>query len=317
MKKQLISAILLISLSLSLCACGSSTDSAPVTGGDGIGIDPASVEISPPLSEAEQKLKDEQEAFEAGVALLEEGNYEDALLTFYEIESYAKVAEKVQEALEKMAEDESTPAAASSTADEPVFTVFEKESSLGVDDPAYFLIRVPAFATKYYDTDRLNTEIYAFYMKYIRNDLRELERTGDYSRGISFPYAGYEYHVNGNIISLLCEIQDYVGGRYCLAINTDPEGRELSREDVLSAAGMDEERFLARAREVIAAEFFDTLTDIPEGLLQEAEETRAKTLSEENLLDTQIFLSEEGRLSIYVRVYSMAGAGAYMHIVDL
>ena len=199
----------------------------------------------------------------------------------------------------------------------PVITVFQKEGDYidGVNNRFHYLYRIPAFAGDSGDIPRLNAEIFDFVTQVIG---RELEYT-DKNTGPSLlvTTADYEYHVNGDIVSLLCNIPNGWGDRRCLAVSIGPDGRELSREEVLAAAGMDEESFLARAREQLTAEYIHPLEEIPEALRGEAEEINAKTLSEENLLDTQLFLNGEGRLSMVVRVYTIAGGGMYWHIVDL
>ncbi len=109
--KKFIALALVLASGVALCAFA---DAAPTAAGTSEAVpvqaEPAGASGSAPLSRAELKQQAEQLVFDAGVTLLEEGKYDEALEAFGKIESYRKVADKVQETLTKKEEAESLAA---------------------------------------------------------------------------------------------------------------------------------------------------------------------------------------------------------------
>lgn len=221
-----------------------------------------------------------------------------------------------QEAAETAAESLSEESAGPDEAAVAVFTVYHKEGDYNdsIGNDYHYSFRIPAFAGESGDILRLNTETYDFYMSLIRRDLECIEENAGYS--LLAYNADYECHVNGSLVSLLCQVSNDWGQPRYRAVNIDAEGHELSRAEVLEAAGLDEEGFLTLAAEALKASFSDP-EKLPEEARPYAEEQNAKTLAEDNLLDTQLFLNGEGKLSMVVRVFVLAGPDYIWRVIDL
>lgn len=200
---------------------------------------------------------------------------------------------------------------------EPVVTAYQKEGDYTdhLGNSYHYLYRIPAFTGIGGDQARLNTEISDFVMSLIRTDLECVEENKGFS--LVTYNADYEYHVNKAIVSLLCTVRNDWGDTRYLAVNTDTAGHALSRDNLLAILHIAEFDFSWRAKDALRTFFRETQSDIPESLLEWADEQNAKTLSDENLQDTQLFLNEEGRLCMVVRVYSLAGADWYWRIIEL
>ena len=217
---------------------------------------------------------------------------------------------------ESLSEESAEPAPEAVAETVPVFTVYQKEGdySDSVGNDYHYLFRIPAFSGESGDTLRLNTETYDFYMSLIRTELDYIEENAGHSL-LSYN-ADYKYHVNGDLVSLLCHVSNDWGQTRYRAVNIDAVGRELSRAEVLKAAGLDEESFLALAAEALKASFSDP-ENLPEAARPYAEEQNSKTLAEDNLLNTQLFLNGEGKLSMVVRVFVLAGPDYIWRVIDL
>ena len=79
---------------------------------------------------------------------------------------------------------------------------------------------------------------------------------------------------------------------------------------------MDEWSFLSYARNAAGNKFGD-YSNYPSDMLQFAEDQYHKTVMDENLQDTQLFFDGNGTLCMVVRIFSMAGADYYWHVVPL
>lgn len=138
------------------------------------------------------------------------------------------------------------------------------------------------------------------------------------SEGYSLGYTGasYEYAVNGDIISLVVSLHSDWGMTYNYAYNLDSHGNEVSKSDVLAAAGYTEESFLQAARDRLNSYF--SVFDMPAEYLSIIEECRLKTVDPANCnMDMQVFLGMESMLCFEAQTYSAAGADSYYHIFAL
>ena len=161
----------------------------------------------------------------------------------------------------------------------------------------------------------MNERVYDFVTALIGSDLSVIEGNEGYS--LLCYLAEYEVYQNGDLISVVSKVSnDWGQTEYCV-LNLDAwTQREASRGIVLAAAGLNELSFLERAREAAGKAFGDPSAFTGE-LKQFAEDQYGKTVTDENLLDTQLFLNGAGQLCMVVRIFSMAGADWYWRIVEI
>lgn len=157
--------------------------------------------------------------------------------------------------------------------------------------------------------------MYDFVFAYIYGDLSTIEANSGVSLFCSV--ADYEVYRNGSYVSVLCSVHnDWGQTEYCAKTLDLWTQREAGRELLLAAAGLNEASFLERAREAAGKTFGDP-SSFPAEAQQFAEDQYHKTVMDENLQDTQLFLNGEGKLCMIVRIFSMAGADYYWRVVEL
>lgn len=131
------------------------------------------------------------------------------------------------------------------------------------------------------------------------------------------PYhVDYKWSLNGDVLSLLTMSSysnDYmVYGVYNVSLSV---GRQITDEELLSALGLDEDRFLLFARTALIQEFETQFGSFPDDEFKEAQ--RQSNQSEDNARLVRPYLDEAGDLCGVGRVYSLAGAGEYAHELTL
>ena len=199
-----------------------------------------------------------------------------------------------------------------------MLTAFYKEGDYkdSVGNAYHYLFRIPVFSCESADAIAMNNRMYDHVMGIIRDDLEHLEDGQGFS--MLCITADYEYYQNGDYLSVVEAIHNDWGMTDYFVINLDTwTQREASRGTLLAYAGLNEVSFLERAQKA-AGDFFGDFSQYPEDMQQFAEDQYAKTVMPENFGDDlQLFIDGEGRLCMIARIYSMAGADYYYHIVPL
>lgn len=139
----------------------------------------------------------------------------------------------------------------------------------------------------------------------------------------------YKYYINDNILSVIIE-SDYDANDikayfvYNIDINT---GKNISNEEIINKKGMTKKQFEDRLTNAVKDEFVNGYGAINDWLnTQDAAENESKALYQEQYnrtisasncnSDTQMmYLDKNGEINVVAKIYSLAGADAYYHIV--
>ncbi len=210
-----------------------------------------------------------------------------------------------------------TPEPTPAPPQEPVYTAYHWEGDYADDvgNSYHYTYLIPAFNGTSADALTMNNSVYYFVYSQISDDLDNIQNGKGFS--LYCQIAGYSYFVNGSLVSVLTQVSNDWGQDFYLAQNYDVNKQcEVRRAELLAMAGLDEESFLPIARAAAAREFGD-YSKYPSEMLQFAEDQYHKTVMDENLQDTQLFVNGNGHLCMVVRIFSMAGADWYWHVVEL
>ena len=220
-------------------------------------------------------------------------------------------------AAEATSEPTPEPTPEATAAAEAVVTAFSLEGDYrdDVGNEYHYLYRIPAFTCGSADAEAMNERARSFVNDLIGDDLQNIEEERGYSLLSSL--ADYEVYENGDLLSVVVSVHNEWGQTAYCVLNLDTwTQREAGRDSVLAAAGTNPASFLERAAEA-AGEAFGGFPELSGDLQQFAEDQYKKTVMEENLQDTQLFINGEGKLCMIVRVFSLAGADYYWRIVEL
>jgi hypothetical protein len=135
----------------------------------------------------------------------------------------------------------------------------------------------------------------------------------------------YRYAVNDSVLSLVISYgqEPEIDFEEYLVYNLDTEtGKRLSGEELLEKAGMTQETYALKLRQVLGSGLWavsdngaEWLSDA--GFNELFNDRLEKTLAEENLRDCRPFLNEKGELCAVARKYSLAGGDYYYGVVNL
>ena len=174
---------------------------------------------------------------------------------------------------------------------------------------------VPAFNVDSPDASAMNEELEAVAGTVIE-EMKAAETDG-YS--LMYTSVDYEAYQNGDIVSLL------------LIMNTDIEvieyhvfnlnvvtGERASGAEMALYAGMDEAAFVEAAMTATETKFQEMYSGLEEELGEFYDEQYAKTMSADVFsLSAPMYLNGEGKICIIARIYALAGASYYDHILTL
>jgi len=173
---------------------------------------------------------------------------------------------------------------------------------------------VPAFNLDSADASDMNEEIEAICAPIIA-EMQEAEETGF---SLMYNSVSYEAYQNGDIVSLL------------LIMNTDIEvveyhvfnlnvvtGERASGAEMVNVSGLTEDAFVEAAMAATEAKFMELYDGMQEDV-DNFDEQLAKTMSADVFsLSAPMYLNGEGKLCIIARIYALAGASYYDHILEL
>lgn len=198
-----------------------------------------------------------------------------------------------------------------------VYTSYEKKA----DEYTY---SIPYINIDSEDAKKINEEIEDYYVT-----LAEKGVKSD-TEGLSVITHKIEYnaYTNGEILSLIIISyydNDYVQYR---AYNINMyKGKIVTNSDLIALKKISKEDFLKQLEELYEKKFislygskeeFDSGSNSRITELQKLyEEAYSQTISEENYsIETPIFLNKDGKISAIAKIYSLAGAMYYYHILD-
>ena len=196
---------------------------------------------------------------------------------------------------------------------------YESDSGSGqytdsVGNEMAYTYAVPAFNVDSPDASDMNEELEAVAGTAI-SEMKEAEANG-YS--LMYTSVDYEAYQNGDIVSLLLvmttdiELIEY----HVFNLNV-ATGERASGAEMALYAGMDEAAFVEAAMAATEAKFLELYGGL-EDLGDFYEEQYAKTMSADVFsLSAPMYLNGEGKICIIARIYALAGASYYDHILTL
>lgn len=224
---------------------------------------------------------------------------------------------------------QSPPSAASSPLPEPTaqpahmvtpepVVIYDALSESGsyaddVGNSYIYLLRIPAIQAPGTDATRLNQELFTFLYPYVLDAKNAM--AGGFSLVVHT--VDYQIHINEQMISLVCEVDNDWGQRFYHVVNFDAGSySEVMRPQLLQRFGLTEESFLTRAKDAMEAYFADNFSGIPHDAFYA--DRHDQSVAEQNFReDCQLFVNDGGRLCMIVKIYSFAGADYYYHIMEL
>lgn len=150
--------------------------------------------------------------------------------------------------------------------------------------------------------------------------LADIQQRFSYLADDPYVTATYECYVNNNIFSLVI-IEDYhTDSVYYTPYNLDLyTGAWLDGAGLLAALGLDADEAAAAELTALEAAFDDAYADLDADAMGFGDflaEQRARTLSPENVDLEDMWLDADGRLVFVGRIYAIAGAESYQHVLD-
>ena len=185
----------------------------------------------------------------------------------------------------------------------------------GVGNTGRYTYRVPQLLADTEGAADINRAIDEEYTPIIR-DIQEC-MSGGFS--MTCLYIAWETYQYGDILSLVISCGwDADMNSYDVYLYDTASGQRLTTADLLTALHVDETAFLDAVRRT-AAERFDTgYEQLGDDFADVLAERRAWTLSDENInMDVPAYVDRAGRLHAVLYIGSIAGAGAYPHVLTL
>ncbi len=183
------------------------------------------------------------------------------------------------------------------------------------DNEYEYSYEIPAIVGQGPDLERLNRQLHETLMPRIEES-DELMKSGS---SLFLLEVGYQSFTNDGILSLLVTVKNDWDLTEYYAVNVNADGTEATRAQLLSHAGLTEEEFVSRAAEAVGLYFDQMYADVPaEAMSGFGYDLRERSTAAENFgPELPLFLDGEGRLCFAARVYSIAGAESYLHLVTL
>lgn len=176
-----------------------------------------------------------------------------------------------------------------------------------------YLLRIPAIKAPGTDATRLNQEMFTTLYPYVSDAQNAM--AGGFSLVVHT--VDYQIHINEQLVSLVCEVDNDWGQRFYHVVNFDAGSyTEVTRAELLQRYGLTEEVFLSKAKDSMEAYFTANFANIPHDSFYT--DRHDQSVAEQNFgKDCQLFVDDGGKLSMIVKIYSFAGADYYYHIMEL
>ena len=141
----------------------------------------------------------------------------------------------------------------------------------------------------------------------------------------------YNYYINDNILSIIIESDyDANDAKAYFVYNIDKNtGKCINNEEIINKKGLTKKQFEEKLINAVRNEFVSGYGDINDwGATQGATENESKKIYQEQYnktisgsncnADTQmIYLDANGKINVIAKIYSLAGADYYYHIVNI
>lgn len=145
--------------------------------------------------------------------------------------------------------------------------------------------------------------------------------------GVDFgQFVSYEWHIRDNILSVLIESHplEWLWDYYVYNIDIST-GASVSASELLSVCGISESEYKELVRQALYSVNFEGFkqgynnakNESNEKQMSFVNETLAQTISDENVAEAIPYIGNEGQLSIVGKVYSLAEATYYYHVINI
>ena len=295
---RIVASVLLITVLLSLCACRAETEQA-----------------NPVIDAYKQSAQDliSKGDTDSAIAALEEGvqKTNDAELIAMLEDLKKQTAESTAEELTESSVQEPTESTAEEPTEESTEPTTEEVTEIEIEpdvitayeyDMDYTSIDIPEIVLPYPEVEQLNREIYDW--------VYEISEYGYVS-------ASYEWHLNGDILSLIIHTQGNSYETYDAYNVSVSTGRVLSNDDILASFDMTREQYLQIAAEAIGTYFGKEYRSWEVNYPAEFEKVKELTVAEENIAESILFVGEHNKLSAVVYIYALAGPDGVDAIVEI
>ncbi len=187
--------------------------------------------------------------------------------------------------------------------------------------------RIPKININSSDATKINNEI----DEKITSEAKKLVSEINNGSGSWVYKIFYNYYINDNILSIIIE-SDYDANDakayfvYNIDINT---GKIINNEEIIRKKGMTKKQFEEKLINAVRNEFVSGYGDINDwGATQGTTENESKKIYQEQYNKTisgsncnadiqMMYLDESGKINVVAKIYSLAGADYYYHIVNL
>lgn len=154
-------------------------------------------------------------------------------------------------------------------------------------------------------------------VKLINEDINEIYNEMKTVGDSDFPVS-YEYFINDNCLSLRIDRgfpNDYtIYTVYNIDINT---GKPISNLELIHSKNLTENEYLKVLSDVYKAEARKMVEPVENTLSSLSKEVYEKTTSSDNYsTNTPIYLDQNGKINVIAKIYAIAGADSYYHILN-
>lgn len=169
--------------------------------------------------------------------------------------------------------------------------------------------KVPAFGCTGPDTELLSEELYNALMPTINAELNAMQN----GTSLTVSRVDYSSYANGRYISVVCSLYypDGSCGYKVVNLNADT-GFEATNSELLQYVGISEADFASLGAQAAANKFTELYGQPSDEFMTQAYNSTVNGVS---LSDTELFINSSGRLSFPAKIYSVAGAAYYQHII--
>lgn len=176
-----------------------------------------------------------------------------------------------------------------------------------------YVFRIPAIQAAGSDATKLNQELFMALYPAVKDAQDAM------AEGLSLGINGVDYQVfvKDQMVSIVAEIDTDWGFEEYHVANFDAASLSAcSREQLLQKLGVTEEEFLHRAQNTVESYFEKSFSGIAKDSMYQ--DRHDKSVDPENFKsDCQLFINDEGALCMIVKIYSMAGADYYYHLMPV
>lgn len=176
-----------------------------------------------------------------------------------------------------------------------------------------YVLRIPMIETAGEDAARLNRELYAA----LDPAVKEAKSSMTDGCSLIVNRVDYTVFVNGQLISILCETDTDWGFESYYTVNYDVSTHsEVNRTELLQRYGLQEEDFIAKAKELVENYFDEHYSAVPRDDFYR--DRHERSVDAQNFKeDCCLFVNESGQLCMIPKLYSFAGGDYYFHIFAL